>query len=628
VFFVFLVALVAWLGKGTFPVGKIELPLSFGVAPNARSEQVTFDIVDMVYPYNAIMGQGSIHKFEAAIHGLYLCMKIPGPQGVITVYGNQQTARNIERDFVPGQRNIHYLTTQREVPEAARPAANEHETTQLQSNDGTKTVPLDPATPKQTVIISEDLTSQDEEKLISCLSRNKDVFAWSALDLVGVSRTVIEHSLGIDPSVRPKKQWLCKMSDEKIEAAKAEVHRLLEANFIEPVAYPTWLTNVVMVQKKSSKWRMCIDFTSLNKACPKDNFPLPRIDKIVDSVAGCKVMSLLDCFSGYHQIYMKEEDKASTSFITPFGTYCFIRMPEGLKNAGSTFSRLSKTVLESQVGRNIFRYVDDIVVASKNKADHLADLAETFANMRDARLRLNPEKCVFGVRQGKILGYLVSHRGIEANPTKIQAIINMTPPQSARDVQRLTGRLAALNRFISKSAERSLPFLKTLRGAKDFAWGPEQAAAFASLKQHLSDLAILTSPDPSLPLLLYIATSPHAVSAALVQEQNREGTTRQCPVYYMSEVLTASKCNMTELEKIFYAVVMASRKLRHYFKAFKVRVTSDRGLGELFRYPEASVRIAKWAAELSGYHITFEPRTAIKSQVLADFIVDWTGPVT
>jgi hypothetical protein len=110
----------------------------------------------------------------------------------------------------------------------------------------------------------------------------------------------------------------------------------------------------------------------------------------------------------------------------------------------------------------------------------------------------------------------VSHRGIEANPTKIQAIINMTPPQSTRDVQRLTGRLAALNRFISKSAEQSLPFFKTLRGAKDFAWGSEQAVAFTSLKQHLSDLAILTSPDPSLPLLLYIAASPYAVSAALV----------------------------------------------------------------------------------------------------------------
>jgi hypothetical protein len=281
-------------GKGTFPMGKIELPLSFSVAPNARSKHVTFDIVDMVYPYNAIMCRGSINKFEAAIHGLYFCMKIPGPQGVITVYGNQQTARNIERDFVPGQRNAHCLTTQREVPEGTHPAANEHEKAQLQSNDETKTVPLDPATPKQTVIISEDLTLQDEDKLISCLSRNKDVFAWSALDLVGVSRTVIEHSLGIDPSVRPKKQRLRKISDEKNRSRHAEVHRLLEANFIEPVAYPTWLANVVMVQKKSGKWQMCIDFTSLNKACPKDNFPLPRIDKIVDSAAGCEVMSLLD----------------------------------------------------------------------------------------------------------------------------------------------------------------------------------------------------------------------------------------------------------------------------------------------------------------------------------------------
>jgi hypothetical protein len=218
------------------------------------------------------------------------------------------------------------------------------------------------------------------------------------------------------------------MSDENTEAAKAKVHHLLEANFIEPVAYPTWLANVVMVQTKSGKRWMCIDFTSLNKACPKDNFPLPRIDKIVDSAAECEVMSLLDCFSGYHLIYMKEEDKSSTSFITPFDTYCFVRMPEGLKNARSTFSRLTKMVLESQVGRNIFTYVDDIVVASKNKEDHLADLAETFVNMQDARLHLNPEKCVFGVHQGKILGYLVSHRGIKANPTKIQAIINMTPP--------------------------------------------------------------------------------------------------------------------------------------------------------------------------------------------------------
>jgi hypothetical protein len=136
------------------------------------------------------------------------------------------------------------------------------------------------------------------------------------------------------------------MSDKKTEAVKAEVHRLLEAKFIKPIAYPTWLANVVMVQMQNGKWRICIDITNLNKACPKDNFPLPRIDKIVDSATGCEVMSLLDCLSGYHQIYMKEGDKASTIFITPFDTYCFVRMPEGLKNAASTFSCLTKKILE------------------------------------------------------------------------------------------------------------------------------------------------------------------------------------------------------------------------------------------------------------------------------------------
>jgi hypothetical protein len=159
----------------------------------------------MVYPYNAIMGCGSINKFEAAIHGLYLCMKIPGPQGVITIYGDQQTTRNIKRNFVPGKRNIHCLMAEREGFESKRPVEDKKVNAQLQSNDGMKAVALDSATPKQIVIISDDLTSRDEEKLLSSLSRNKDVFAWSTLDQVRDSRSIIEHSLGIDPSVRPKK---------------------------------------------------------------------------------------------------------------------------------------------------------------------------------------------------------------------------------------------------------------------------------------------------------------------------------------------------------------------------------------------------------------------------------------
>jgi hypothetical protein len=159
-------------------------------------------------------------------------MKIPGPQGVITVYDNQQTTRNIEKDFVPGQRNVHCLTAKREDFESSHPIADKKVKALLQSNDATKVVPLDPATPRQTVIISEDLTSQDEEKLISCLSRNKDVFAWSALDLVGVSRSIIEHNLGIDPSVRPKnndyeKCPMRKLKQPRLGAppARGQIHR-------------------------------------------------------------------------------------------------------------------------------------------------------------------------------------------------------------------------------------------------------------------------------------------------------------------------------------------------------------------------------------------------------------------
>ena len=139
-------------------------------------------------------------------------------------------------------------------------------------------------------------------------------------------------------------------------------------------------------------------------------------------------MSLLDCFSGYHQIWMRKEDEEKTSFITPFGTYCFVRMPEGLENIGQSFSRMTSRVLEPQLKRNILAYVDDIVVISAARRDHISDLAETFANLRKANLSLNPEKCVFGVHREKILGCLVSTKGIEANPDKIAALCNMEEP--------------------------------------------------------------------------------------------------------------------------------------------------------------------------------------------------------
>jgi hypothetical protein len=219
------------------------------------------------------------------------------------------------------------------------------------------------------------------------------------------------------------------MSDDKAKGARNEVIRLLSAGLIREVTYLEWLANTVMVKNANRKWRMCIDFTDHNKVCPKDEFPLHRIDSLVDATATSKLMSLLDCYSGYHQIWMKKEDRPKTSFITPSGTYCYLRMPEGLKNAGGSFSRMTAKVLHSQIGKNALTYVDDIIVKSMKQESHIADLQETFANFRRAGLKLNPEKCVFGVK-GKFLSCLVSTKGIEANPSKIEAILRMEPPKS------------------------------------------------------------------------------------------------------------------------------------------------------------------------------------------------------
>jgi hypothetical protein len=290
------------------------------------------------------------------------------------------------------------------------------------------------------------------------LNKNKDVFAWSVKDLQGVERDIIEHALEIDERITPKKQKLGKMSKEKVKAVEAEVQRLHDIKVIRKVLYPVWLANTVPVKKKNRKWRMCADFTDLNKACKKDDFPLERVDKIVNDAASSEMLSLLDMFSGYHQIRVRREDEEKTSFITHFGTFCFVRMLEGLKNAGCTFSRMIAIVLHPQLRRNILEYVDDIVVKSIQRKDHISDLAKTFANLRAANLKLNPEKCVFGIHKGKVLGCLVSTKGIEANPDKIKALIEMQDPVSVKDVQKLTGRVAALDRFIPRAAERSLPF--------------------------------------------------------------------------------------------------------------------------------------------------------------------------
>ena len=271
-----------------------------------------------------------------------------------------------------------------------------------------------------------------------------------------------------------------------------------------------------------------MDFTDLNKTCPKDSYPFPFIDQLVDSTAGHRLLSFIDAFSGYNQIKMDEADQERMSFIIRQGLFCYKVMPFGLKNAGATYQRLVNHMFRPQIRRNVEVYVDDMLMKSLNEGKHLVDLQETFNTLRQYNMKLNPNKCSIGVSSGEFLGFMISHRGIEANPDKIQAILDMKPLQNTKEVQFLTGQVVTLNRFVAKATDKCLPFFKVLK--KAFEWTDECQKAFQDLKTYLTIAPLLSSSMLGEELYLYLALSLHAVSLALIREEGRV----QKPIYYTS----------------------------------------------------------------------------------------------
>ncbi|XP_050223577.1 uncharacterized protein LOC130015166 [Mercurialis annua] len=345
------------------------------------------------------------------------------------------------------------------------------------------------------VKLGVDWPNEHREAIIARIKQYVEEFTNKPEDIGGVDPKIISHKLNVDAKCKPVKQKKRTFSLEKQIAIRDEVEKLLKAGFIRKVDYPEWLANVVLIKKSNGRWRLCIDFTDLNNACRKDSFPLPNIDQLVDAT-------------------------------------------------------LMNHVFKDQLGKNVEVYVDDIVVKSKGIEDHAEDLAETFKKLKGFNLKLNPEKCVFAVRSGKFLGHLISEKGIEANPEKIEAAMNMKAPSSVKEVQKLNGRVTALG----------------------------------------STHPVLGRPEPGEILYLYLSVNDETAAAVLVKEDK-----------------------------------VAAEKLRRYFEAHIIVVRTNQPLRKALQRPEMSGRLVSWSVQLGGYDIRYEPRPALKAQVLADFIAETTA---
>src|ERR1043165_9347489 len=461
----------------------------------------------------------------------------------------------------------------------------------------------------------------NRDKIADCILRFEDCLMKKPTDVTGIDPSVVVHRIPLLPGATPVKQKLRRMKPEWALKIKDEIAKQLEANFIEPIVYPKWLANVVPVPKKDGKVRMCFDYRDLNKAFPKDDFPLPHIDLLIDRMAGHEMVSLTDLAAGYNQILMHGPDKEKTSFISEWGTFCYRVMPFGLKNAGATYQRMATTVFHDMIHQEVEVYVDDMIVKSKTPEGHLEALEKFFLRLRKFNLKLNPAKCLFGETSGVFLGYLVSKRGIEVDPSKAKAILEMPPPRTESEIRGFLGRLQYISRLINQLADTCGPIFKLLRKGASKKWNEECQKAFEEIKEYLLSPPILQPPRIGKPLLLYLSVTEESMGAMLAQEA--EDKKVENAVYYLSKRMLEYEMKYSRTEKLCLALFWACTKLQHYLSSYTTYVIAEMSpLKFLMERPVLDSKMAKWVAVFAAFDLKFINRKAVKGGAIADQLAE------
>jgi hypothetical protein len=342
----------------------------------------------------------------------------------------------------------------------------------------------------ENIFVGADCSPEEIQIYTDLFKEFRDVFAWSYEEMPGIDPKIVEHEITTYPDAKPIRQKLHPVNPKKAAAIKIEVEKLLKAGFIYPIHLTQWVSNLVSVNKKQGTIRVCTDFRDLNKACPKDNFPTPFIDQIIDECAGCEAFSFMDGFSGYNQIQIKPEDQHKTTFICPWGTFAYRKMPFGLKNVGATF-QWAMSFAFHDLKHIVEAYLDDLASRSRKRTDHPTHLRLIFERCRYFRIRLNPNKCNFCVTSGRLLGFIVSTTGIMVDPLKVEAIIQLPPPCTILQLQSLQGKVNFLQRFITNYAEITKGFMRLLKKDVPFYWDDATQCSFDALKHALTTAPLL-----------------------------------------------------------------------------------------------------------------------------------------
>uniref|UniRef100_A0A2N9H3A7 RNA-directed DNA polymerase n=1 Tax=Fagus sylvatica TaxID=28930 RepID=A0A2N9H3A7_FAGSY len=629
-------------GVGEYTKGHIQLVLKVGPIVSLTR----FHVVDSVVPYHILLGRPWLHKHQLIPSTYHQCpymMKLlqqgkhhfakpigiplpkweeikDAPEADLRDLLERKKKRKAEASASKSQPqfNATDIPESAEAVEAAAAdpktsAKEELEVIDLSSNSNVH----------RPVSISASLSVEERTHLIELLREYQDVFAWQYDEMPGIDPKLVAHSLNVEPGTRPVVQSMRTFHPEVEAQITQEVKKLLAAGFIKPIQHPRWLSNIVPVKKKNGQIRCCVDFRNLNKACPKDEFPLPNMDLLIDSAAGHAMFSFMDGFSGYNQIFMSPRDAEKTAFRTPIGNFYYTVMPFGLKNAGATYQRTMTAMFHDMMHREIEDYVDDIVVKSKTRGDHFSILKKVFERCRLYKLKMNPLKCAFGVSAGKFLGFLVHRRGIDVDPARSSAIATMKPPTTHKELKSFLGKLSYIRRFIPGLAAVTSTFAPLLKKGASFHWSTECQEAFEKVQNIMTKLPTVCAPISGKSLRLYLASNSQAIGALIAQE-NDNGVEQ--PIYYVSRTLKDAESRYSGAERSCLALIYASQRLRHYFLAHKVQLmTKSHPIRSLLQRPVLSGRLAQWLLQLSQYEITAETPTAIKSQAIADLLAQFPG---